>query len=105
MALFVVKHEHSAETCPAGHPEMGPMLAQHVTHASAEQFGLSLQGEAVVDGAHTLYLILDGDREKIDQFMARSLRWGAWTSSRPPAASRWWRGPGADLPGAASMPG
>ena len=70
MALFVVKHEHSAETCPAGHPEMGPMLAQHVTHASAEQFGLSLQGEAVVDGAHTLYLILDGDREKIDQFMA-----------------------------------
>jgi len=70
MSLFVVKHQHSAETCPAGHPQMGPMLAQHVSHQGAEQFGLNLQGEAVVDGAHTLYLILDGDRDKVDQFMA-----------------------------------
>jgi hypothetical protein len=70
MALFVVKHEHSAETCPAGHPEMGPMLAQHVTEQNAQQFGLSLHGEAVVDGAHTLFLIVDGDREQIDRFMA-----------------------------------
>jgi hypothetical protein len=70
MSLFVVKHQHSAETCPAGHPEMGPMLAQHVSRQNAEKFGLNLQGEAVVDGAHTLFLILDGDRERIDQFMA-----------------------------------
>jgi hypothetical protein len=70
MALFVVKHQHSADTCPAGHPEMGPMLAQHVTNQNAQQFGLSLHGEAVVDGAHTLFLIVDGDREQIDRFMA-----------------------------------
>ena len=70
MALFVVKHQHPADTCPAGHPEMGPMLAQHVTNQNAQQFGLSLHGEAVVDGAHTLFLIVDGDREQIDRFMA-----------------------------------
>ena len=70
MSLFVVKHEHSAKTCPAADPQMGPMLAQHVSEPNAEQFGLSLRGEAVVDGAHTLYLILEGEREKIDQFMA-----------------------------------
>jgi hypothetical protein len=70
MSLFVVKHQHSAETCPAGHPQMGPMLAQHVSHQGAEQFGLNLHGEAVVDGAHTLFLILDGERDKVDQFMA-----------------------------------
>jgi hypothetical protein len=70
MAFFVVKHQHSADTCPAGHPEMGPMLAQHVTNQNAQQFGLSLHGEAVVDGAHTLFLIVDGDRKQIDRFMA-----------------------------------
>jgi len=46
------------------------MLAQHVSHQNAEQFGLNLHGEAVVDGAHTLFLIVDGDRDNIDRFMA-----------------------------------
>jgi hypothetical protein len=46
------------------------MLAQHVSGPSAEQFGLSLRGEAVVDGAHELFLILEGEGETIDQFMA-----------------------------------
>jgi hypothetical protein len=70
MSLFVVKHQHAAETCPAGDPQMGPMLAQHVSPAGAQQFGLSIQGEAVVDGGHTLFLIVEGEREKVDQFMA-----------------------------------
>jgi hypothetical protein len=70
MSLFVVKHQHSAETCPAGDPQMGPMLAQHVSQPGAEQFGLNLKGEAVVDGAHTLFLIVEGERENIDRFMA-----------------------------------
>jgi hypothetical protein len=43
---------------------------QHVSEPSAEQFGPNLRGEAVVDGAHTLFLILEGDRENIDKFMA-----------------------------------
>ena len=31
MSLFVVKHQHGAETCPAGDPQMGPMLLQHLS--------------------------------------------------------------------------
>jgi uncharacterized protein DUF3303 len=69
--LFVAKHQHSAETCPAGNPQVGPMLAQHVSHGNAEQFGLNLQGEAVIDGAHTLYLILESeDQGRVEEFMA-----------------------------------
>jgi hypothetical protein len=71
VSLFVVKHQHSAETCPAGDPQMGPMLAQHVSPPGAEQFGLRLHGEGVIDGGHTLYLIVDADeQEKVEQFMA-----------------------------------
>ena len=72
MALFVAKHEHSADTCPAGHPQMGPMLLQHVSHENAsEQFGVDIHGEAVVDGAHTFYLILESDDQaNVDRFMA-----------------------------------
>ena len=71
MALFVVRHQHAAETCPAGDPQMGPMLAQHVSRANAETFGLRLHGEGVVDGAHTLYLILEAqEKDQVDRFMA-----------------------------------
>ena len=71
MALFLVKHEHSAETCPAGDPQMGPMLAQHVSPTGAEPFGVDLRGEAVVDGAHTLFLIAEaGDRADVERYMA-----------------------------------
>jgi hypothetical protein len=71
MPLFVVKHEHPAETCPAGHPQMGPMLLQHVAPSNAVKFGVNVHGEAVVDGAHTFFLILDApERRHVDDFMA-----------------------------------
>ena len=45
MALFIVRHEHSAEICPAGDPQVAPMLA--------------------------LYLILDApDQQKVTDYMA-----------------------------------
>ncbi len=71
MALFVVKHSHEAEVCPAGHPEMGPMLLKHVSQSNAAAMGITIHGEAVVDGAHTFYIILEaGDRGQVDQFVA-----------------------------------
>ncbi len=71
MPLFVVKHEHAAETCPAGHPEMGPMLVQHVSPENAAKFGVNVHSEAVIDGAHTFYLIMDAEGEdKVRDFMA-----------------------------------
>ena len=71
MSLFVVKHQHSAETCPAGDPNMAPMLVKHVSKPNVEAHGMQLHGEAVIDGAHTLYLIVDSpDQDRVEQFMA-----------------------------------
>lgn len=71
MSLFVVQHSHAAETCPAGHPEMGPMLVQHVSAEGAAKFGVTVHSEAVVDGTHAFYLIVDAQSEEnVRDFMA-----------------------------------
>jgi hypothetical protein len=85
MPLFVVRHTHEAEACPAGHPEMGPMLLKHVSPQNAAGFGVTVQGEAVLDGQHTFYLILAADDEaKVQQFMTPFSQAGAvevWPAS------------------------
>ena len=70
MSLYFVRHQHSAETCPAKNPEMGEMLLQHLSKANARKFGIELHGEAVLDGQHTLVLILEAEeKEYVEQFM------------------------------------
>lgn len=71
MPLYVVQHKHSAETCPAGHPQMGPMLVQHVSPENASTFGVNVRSDAVIDGQHTFYLTVDAaDEGKVKDFMA-----------------------------------
>ena len=70
MGLYVVKHKHSSETCPARSKEMGEMLLMHLSDENAGRNGLKINAEAVVDGAHTLYLIIEADDEnKVKKFM------------------------------------
>jgi hypothetical protein len=70
MALFVVRHQHPAERCPAQDPQMGAMLLDHLSEQNARKHGLDIQGEAVIDGQHTLYVILEAeDQAKVDDFM------------------------------------
>jgi uncharacterized protein with GYD domain len=70
MSLYFVRHQHTAETCPAKNPEMGPALVQHVTKANARKFGVDLIGDAVLDGQHTFVLILEAeDQAYIEQYM------------------------------------
>jgi hypothetical protein len=70
MSLYFVRHQHSAETCPAKNPEMGQMLVQHVSKRNARKFGVDLLGDAVLDGQHTFVLILEAeDKEYVEQFM------------------------------------
>ena len=70
MGLYVVKHKHSSETCPARSKEMGEMLLMHLSDENAGRNGLKINAEAVVDGAHTLYLIVEADDEiKVKKFM------------------------------------
>ncbi len=70
MALYFVRHQHSAETCPAKDPQMGQMLLQHISKANARKFGLDLQGEAVLDGQHTFVMIIEAEEQAyIENFM------------------------------------
>ena len=43
MSLFVALHQHDAETCPAGDPQMGPMLLQHVSRDNAASMGVNIR--------------------------------------------------------------
>ena len=71
MALFVVTHRHSPERCPAGDPLKGPMLLKRLDKENAAMFGITIHAEAMVDGQHTLHVILEaGDREQVQKFMA-----------------------------------
>lgn len=70
MPLFVVQHRHAPEHCPAGNRQMAPMLLQHLSPTNTASYGVKIQGEAVVNGAHTLYLILEAhDQGSVNRFM------------------------------------
>lgn len=64
MALFVVRHLHAVERCPARDPYRGASLLNHLSRPSVAQFGVKIRGEAVVKAEHTLYLIVEADDER-----------------------------------------
>ena len=71
MALFVVTHRHPEERCPSGDPAKGPMLLRRLSKEGAERFGVTVHAEAMIDGLHTLTMIVEaGDRDKVQEFMA-----------------------------------
>lgn len=71
MSLYFVHHQHDAETCPARDPNMGQMLLSHIDRVNARQFGVEIQGDAVLDGQHTFVLIVDApDAGRVEEFMA-----------------------------------
>jgi DMSO/TMAO reductase YedYZ molybdopterin-dependent catalytic subunit len=70
MALFVVRHQHSADRCPAQDPYVGATLLNHLSRPNVRQHGVEIQGEAIVQGEHTLYLIVEAsDESGVRQFM------------------------------------
>lgn len=70
MSLYFVRHQHSPETCPAKDPAMGSMLLTHLSQSNASRFGVRIQGEAVLDGQHTLVLILEANqKDQVENFM------------------------------------
>ncbi len=78
MSLFVVEHHHSPDHCPAGDKQMGPKLLTHLSRSNAAKFGVKIQSEAVVNGAHTLYLIVEASSEDgVRKFMEPFSRAGS----------------------------
>ena len=70
MALFIVRHHHAAESCPAQDPASGAMLLNHLSRPNVSQHGIEIRGEAVVQGEHTLYLIVEAsDEARLREFM------------------------------------
>ena len=70
MTLFVARHQHPAESCPAKDPAMGQMLLGHLAADNAKQAGITVHGEAVLDGQHTLYLILEAeDQSRVAEYL------------------------------------
>ena len=71
MTLFVAIHQHAPERCPAGNPAMGPALLDHLSAATAGQYGVSVRAEAVANDKHTLYLIAEAaDDEQLRRYLA-----------------------------------
>jgi DMSO/TMAO reductase YedYZ molybdopterin-dependent catalytic subunit len=71
VALFVVRHQHAAERCPARDPESGAALLNHLSRPSVRRKGVTIRGEAVVQNEHTMYLIVESVAEHlVRQFMA-----------------------------------
>ena len=78
MPLFIVNAKHSAESCPAGDPEMGKMLLAHIHQDNASKFGITVQASAGAESQHTLHMILDaGNSQKVDEFMALFTQMGS----------------------------
>jgi len=70
MPLFVVRHQHDAERCPATDPYMGATLLNYLSRPNVSQHGIEIQGEAIVEGEHTLYMIIEAAAEDlVRQFM------------------------------------
>jgi DMSO/TMAO reductase YedYZ molybdopterin-dependent catalytic subunit len=63
LALFVVRHQHAADRCPAQDPYLGAELLNYLSRPSVRQHGIRIQGEAVVQGEHTFYLIVEAADE------------------------------------------
>jgi hypothetical protein len=71
MSLFIVHHQHDANTCPAKDPAMGAMLLQHLSPTNARKFGITIKGDGVVDGKHTLFMIVEAeDPSYVETYMA-----------------------------------
>jgi DMSO/TMAO reductase YedYZ molybdopterin-dependent catalytic subunit len=70
MALFFVRHQHDAVRCPAEDPPWGAMLLNHLSRPNVRLHGVEIQGEAVVQGEHTLYMIVESsDEDRVREFM------------------------------------
>src|SRR5438128_1425109 len=71
MPLFIVRHEHDAERCPATDPYMGATLLNYLSRPTVRAHGIEIHGEAVVQGEHTLYMIVEAaSDDRVRAFMA-----------------------------------
>ena len=72
MGQFVVRHCHEAQRCPARDPNQGAALLNFLSRPRAREYGIEIQGEAVVRHEHALYMIVEAvDERQVHSFMER----------------------------------
>jgi DMSO/TMAO reductase YedYZ molybdopterin-dependent catalytic subunit len=70
MALFIVRHHHEAERCPATDPYAGAEILNYLSRPNVRKRGVEIYGEAIVQNEHTLYLIVESsDADRVREFM------------------------------------
>lgn len=80
MAVFLVQHQHPPASCPTQNPEMVRQLANHVTQANADRFGVKILADWVLETEHTVILVLEADSpEKVTNFALPFLQAGGIT--------------------------
>jgi hypothetical protein len=80
MALYLVQHVHTAETCPMHDPAMVRQLANHMTQTNADAYGVKIVADWVYEPEHTAMFVLDADSpEKASNFVLPFLSVGSIT--------------------------
>ncbi len=71
MPLFVAEHEHPADRCPAGNPQMAPFLLQILSNENSQKRGITIRADAVASGQHHLYVVLEGPSQAaVQEYLA-----------------------------------
>ena len=71
MALYLIEHKHSAETCPTKNRDMMLMLGKHVSQMTADEFGVKIHADVVHPGEHRMMMVLEAEsQEPVDSYMA-----------------------------------
>ncbi len=71
MALFLIEHTHTTETCPTQSPEMVKQLRSHVTPENTRRLSVSILGDWVSEPEHTVVFIVESDSpDKVSTFAA-----------------------------------
>jgi hypothetical protein len=70
MALFIVRHNHEAERCAATEPYAGAEILNYLSRPNVRRQGIEIRGEAIVEGEHTLYMIVESaDEDRVREFV------------------------------------
>ena len=64
MALFLIEHSHTAETCPTQNLDMVRQLRSHVAADNAERLGVQILADWVSEPEHTVVFIVESDSEE-----------------------------------------
>ncbi len=80
MALYLVHHSHTDETCPAKNPELVRIFAAHVNQANGDKYGVRILADFVNDPEHTVILVVEADSmDKVHNFVTPFINVGPTT--------------------------